>query len=112
MLNLLIGFENNHQDGTYPFFNWILSNGERSQQRDALNPTKFTHMLPAGSHNKIRSVRIHYYLDHIGGFKFLDKEGTLLWKIGLTNTWYLKEETVEIEEHEVIIGLACKLLSD
>ncbi len=30
----LIGFENDNEDGIGIFFNWILSNGDRSTQRD------------------------------------------------------------------------------
>ncbi len=80
-LNHLAGFENNREDGTGWKMNFILSNGDRSHQRDERWPTSYTHMFPAGSHNMIRSVNIHHY-DYIGGFSFYDKEGALLWKIG------------------------------
>ncbi len=88
------------------FFNFILSNGDRSQQRD-LGETYYDHILPAGSHNRIRSVNI-YYIDQIAGFSFHDKEGALLWKIG--NNWSrFEKETVDIAENEVIFGVVAKL---
>jgi hypothetical protein len=66
-------------------------------------------MMPAGSHNKIRSVSIYYY-DSILGFSFFDKEGALLCKIGDTKqkSWK-KVGTVLIEEFEVIVGVVAKL---
>jgi hypothetical protein len=79
-------------------------------------------MLPEGAYKIIRSVTIHY-VDYINGFSFLDKEGALLWKIGYTDsndfksdfigetTWssWLKRETVQISENEVIVGVVAKL---
>ncbi len=63
--------------------------------------------MPEGSHNKIRSVSIHY-CGSIGGFSFFDKEGALLWEIGYIESW-LKVETVLLEENERIIGVVAKL---
>ena len=83
VLHTLVGFENSMKDGTNAHFNFILSNGTRSTQRDWGYPTDYTHMIPADSLNKIRSVKIHYY-DHIVGFSFFDKDGALLWGIGNT----------------------------
>ncbi len=88
-------------------FNLILSNGHRSTQRDEHFPTKYTHMMPAGCINKIRSVTIHYS-NCIGGFSFFDKEGALLWKIGDTTDSYYKVENVLIEENERIVGVVAK----
>ncbi len=65
-------------------------------------------MIPTDALNKIRSVTIHYY-GHIKGFSFFDKDGSLLWKIGITNPVY-KVDTVLLEENEVIIGVVAKLL--
>ncbi len=101
----IIGFENNRKNGSGNLFNFHLSNGTRSNQRDA-GWSYYDHMMPAGCHNKIRSVTIHYY-DHIRGFSFFDKEGALLWKIGFT--FDCKEETVLLEENEMIIGVVAKL---
>ncbi len=77
-INQLVGFENNHEDGTGSFFNFILSNGTRSTQRDEGYETKFNFMLPADALNKIRSVTIHYTWC-IDGFSFFDKDKKLLW---------------------------------
>ena len=41
----------------------------------------FTHLLPADSHKKIRSVDI-YFEKNIKGFSFYDKLGNFIWKIG------------------------------
>ncbi len=66
-------------------------------------------MMPKRSHNKTRSVSIHYFEDDcIGGFSFFDKEGALLWKIGEINSWD-KVGTVVIGENEVIFGVAASL---
>ncbi len=107
VLHHFIGFENNKKDGTGIWFNFLLSNGDRSKQRDK-NMTYYDHMMPAGSHTRIRSVNIHYF-NAIIGFSFLDKEGALLWKIGETTNRMNKVETVLIEDNEVIIGVIAKL---
>ncbi len=60
VLHTLIGFENNKGDGRGYAFNFILSNGTRSTQRDRYRRTKYDYMIPADAHNKIRSVTIHY----------------------------------------------------
>ncbi len=54
----ICGFE--ISDGTARRFNFILSNGDRSSQIDRGFQTKYTHMIPADAHKKIRSVIIHY----------------------------------------------------
>ena len=77
----LSGFENYFDDGSSCSMNFILSNGDRSKQKDGRWPTDYTHMMPADAHNKIRLITI-YHNDHILGFKFFDKVGALLWKIG------------------------------
>jgi hypothetical protein len=64
----------------------ILSNGDRSTKKDSSVKKFYDHMMPAGSHKKIRSVRINGYSGNIEGFMFFDKEGALLYKIGNT-TW-------------------------
>jgi hypothetical protein len=70
VLHPLVGLENNLKDGTGQMFNFISSNGKRSQQRDEENLTKFTFLIPEDA--KISSVDI-YYNKWILGFKFYDK---------------------------------------
>ncbi len=108
VFHYLAGFENNYLNGTGSFFNFILCNGARSKQRDEYYPNDFTHMLPAGSHNEIRSVTI-YFFKTIAGFKFYDKEGEHCWKIGVTTHPWLKTVTVLIADNEVIVGVVAKL---
>ena len=68
-------------------------------------------MILADALNKIGSVTIHYYINHcIFGFSFFDKDGALLYKIGLTES-YMKQETVLLEDNEVIVGVVAKLYS-
>ena len=59
-LNTLIGFENTLENGKGHYFNFILSNGARSKQRDEHHPTKYSHIVPSDLPNKIRSVNIFY----------------------------------------------------
>jgi hypothetical protein len=106
VINQLVGFENNSKDGTGYHFNFILSNGARSKQRD-VESTDFTFMIPADAFEKIRSVTIHYY-SCIVGFSFFDKDGALLWKHGNTASRTNKEKVV-LEENEVIVGVVAKL---
>ncbi len=82
VINQLVGFENNRQDGKDCFFNFILSNGTRSTQRDE-RFNYYDRMIPADLLNKIRSVTIYNnYHNCINGFSFFDKDGELLWEIG------------------------------
>ncbi len=114
VLHTLIGFENDYEDGGDGyFFNFILSNGTRSTQRDDRWPTDYTLMIPKGALKKIRRVTIHYWAnDYIDGVSFFDKDGALLWKIGYTGVSYQKEtETVVLAENEVIVGVVAKLRS-
>ncbi len=67
-------------------------------------------MIPDNAINRIRSVIIYHDDYCIGGFSFFDKDGALLWKIGLTESWLKKEkETVDIAENERIVGVVAKL---
>ncbi len=66
-------------------------------------------MIPTDALNKIRSVTLHHY-DCIYGFKFFDKDGALLWKIGATKQW--SGETVLLAENERIVGVVAKLSED
>ncbi len=79
-LHTLVGFENNQQDGTGFCFNFILSNGTRSTQRDEDFLTKYDFMIPTDALNKIRRVNIHYTY-RIRGFSFFDKDGALLGRL-------------------------------
>ncbi len=83
VLHHLAGVETHYKDGSGNRFNWIMSNGDRSKQREKEYPTKYTHMLPEGSHKMIRAVRVYYYYS-ITGFQFFDKDWALLWTIGNT----------------------------
>ncbi len=65
-------------------------------------------MIPADALNKIRSVTIYYQNDRIWNFKFFDKDGALLWKIGSIDDGFYKE-TVVLAENEVIVGVVAKL---
>ncbi len=107
LLHFLAGVENNYEDGTDDMFNFLLCNGERSQQRD-VGRTYYDHMMPERSHTKIRAVSIHYY-NFIRGFSFFDNEGKLLLKIGYTEPWFCDVKTVLIAENEVIVGVVAKL---
>ncbi len=110
-ISQLVGFQNNLKDGTGGYFNFILSNGTRSTQKDD-GYTYYDHIIPADALNKIRSVTIYYYeyRNCIAGFSFFDKDGALLWEIGWTTHLELKKETVLLEENEVIVGVVAKLL--
>jgi len=105
----LNGFESNREDGESDFMNFIMSNGDRSTQRDEHAPTNYTHMAPADSIDKIRHVTVHCYPDEgTSGFTFFDKDMKILWKHGLTGSSYT-QETVDIAEDERIIGVKAKL---
>ena len=83
-ISQLTGFETHFKDGTGRSFNYILSNGNRSTQRDDFKPTNFPHMIPADALNTITSVIINHDNARIVGFSFFDKDGALLFKIGAT----------------------------
>ncbi len=69
VLHTLTGLENS-KDGRGSMFNFISSNGARTQQRDKI-PKYTTHMIPGT--RQIRSVEV-YYIDGtwIHGFGFFD----------------------------------------
>jgi hypothetical protein len=84
-ISQLVGFETNLQDRESELFNFILSNGNRSTQREKGNTyTGFDNLIPADALKKIRSVTIHYHDGFICGFSFFGKVGALLWEIGNT----------------------------
>ena len=82
----IAGFESDKEDGEGMSFNIIMSNGQRSTQRDEKRPTNFTHMMPVGADRKSRSVNlyndIYSYTVFIVGFQFFDKDRKLIWQIG------------------------------
>ncbi len=71
--------------------------------------TYYDHMIPEGSHKMIRLVRIHYYPSVITGFSFFDKDDSLIWEIGNTESEDCVFDTVMIDENEVIVGVVAKL---
>ena len=92
VLHTLAGFKNNQGfDGTGSRFNFILDNGTRSTQYDEDFPIDFTHMIPKDALKRLRSVTIYYNENAIMGFSFFDKDGALLWKIGVTTERMKKE---------------------
>ncbi len=70
----LAGFENNDEDGKGDKFNFIMSNGAKTKQRDK-GCNYYTLMMPAGAEKRIRAVHIHHKKDWIAGFSFFDKDG-------------------------------------
>ncbi len=68
-------------------------------------------MIPKNAIKKIRSVTIHDNNRFISGFCFFDKDGELLWEIGMNRSG-LKKETVLLAENEVIVGVVAKLYSN
>jgi hypothetical protein len=82
VLHSLTGLQTNVSNGAH--FNFIVSNGDRSKQRDKDFPTNSTNMIPEGA--KIRSVDIYYYegsLSYITGFEFFDGERRSIFKVGM-----------------------------
>ncbi len=64
-------------------------------------------MLTEGK--KIRSVDIYYNpASYIEGFRFFDKDHSLIFDIGFTNLGY-RCKNVQLEDDEVIFGVAAKL---
>ncbi len=101
------GFENNCDSGTGARFNWILSNEQRSQQKDQ-GQTYYPHLLPEGA--AVSSIDIYYYTTNprVRGFEFFDKKHTLIMKIGSIAG---PKQTVVLADNEVIIGVIAKLVS-
>ncbi len=70
-------------------------------------------MIPRDALLKTHSVYVYYhdYWHCICGFKFFDKDGALLWKIGWVDSRF-DIEYVYLEENEVIVGVVAKLYQD
>jgi hypothetical protein len=58
-------------------------------------------------HLNVRRVDIYYDSEHIYGFKFFDKNKSLVWNIG-NLAWTLKVANVVLEENETIVGVAAR----
>ncbi len=117
VLQFLAGFEIDKQHGSRALENFILSNGDRSQLENWFVNQPITHMMPARSHKKIRSVTIHSYVEfNIIGLSFFDKEGALLWEIGnTTDPGFLGvkwDKTVLVAEDEVIVGVVARIIEE
>ncbi len=107
----LIGFRIDSKEGKGSVFNFILSNGAQSTLSGDKLPTDYTFMIPKKALSKIRSVNIHCYFHRcISGFAFFDKDGALLWEIGVTTE--KEKETVLLDENEVIVGVVAKQLKE
>lgn len=104
----LKGVKNNLSDGSGARFNWVLSNGNKSNQMDDDWPTDYPHMMPEQVPNQIRSVDILYDDECIRGFNFFDQHKQLIWEIGDVDDGYTVN-TVALAEDEVIIGVVAKL---
>ena len=77
--------------------NFILSNGDTSQQKDEMYPTKHTHEMHPDALNKTRSVSV-YFDECIWGFTFFDKDNKLLWEHGWTGQCWMRNETFQLAE--------------
>lgn len=97
----LSGFENS--DGKSCFYNFILSNGDRTEQASAL--TMKDHMIPDGKSVKKVQIFCNNVLN-IEGFQFFDRDGNVVFKIG-RQTDAVSE--VELQDDEQIIGFKAKL---
>ncbi len=109
MIHTIVGLENITAKWDGAIFNFIMSNGDRTAQRYARDPTNYSHTLFDGADKIMRSVDIHHFPEHITGFSFFDKDEALLWEIGLATESWMKVETVVISDNEVIVGVVAKL---
>ena len=66
-------------------------------------------MIPKDAINRIRSVIVFYDRLSINGFSFFDMDKKLLWEYGDTNYPSDKQETVVLEENQVIVGVTAKV---
>jgi len=61
-------------------------------------------------HLNVRRVDIYHDSEHIYGFKFFDKNKSLVWNIG-NLAWTMQVANVVLEENETIVGVAAKYLN-
>ena len=66
-------------------------------------------MMP--SSKKVKTVEIFYCTDCVDGFRFFDKDHSLIFEIGWISPWFTIK-TVVIGENEAIIGVVAKLYPD
>ena len=120
----LSGFEHSSEEFQHgSYFNFILSNGERTQGKDEgvdnYDWSTYTfyyseHMMPEGVHKQIRSVEINHNNFYVCGFLFFDKCDKLIWEIGLNKQYDKRYKMlpakVVLEENEMIVGVVAKIL--
>jgi len=87
----ITGFENDKENGVGCSFDFILSNGQRSNQRDS-GSNYFSHMIPADEFHRIRIVNICYDDNFIRTLFFYDKDWDFIFRIGLDYPWRYKEK--------------------
>ena len=125
MLPHLAGIMANRPCGTGCNFNFIMSNGEKSRQREE-GMKFYPFMIPENVTKGIRSVEIYYRSNDlyyvkkrdrydgdliVTGFVFYDGEMSVIWKIGknVSKATIKNFHTVKMKENEVIIGVVAKL---
>ena len=97
----LAGFEN--PDGKSCFFNFVLSNLERTEQYSEIKMKEY--MMTEGRQIKSAQIFCNNVLN-LEGFCFFDREGNVIFEIGK------KTETVHkvvLKDNEQIIGIRAKL---
>ena len=65
---------------------------------------RYDHLLPLNE--KVTKVTIYYYYK-ILGFRFWLSAGSI-WDIGRVGSGYMKTQTIDIDENEVIVGFKAK----
>ncbi len=116
VLHTLAGLATRHKDENCSLggeFNFIMSNGSRSEQKYA-GLKLYDHLIPADSNKNIKRVDIHQrterrhgdYNSWITGFFFFDQDHSFLWRIGETGN---KITTVVLSDNEVITGVVATL---
>jgi len=111
----LAGFESISKTGDSAIFGFILSNGDSSQKLPGSFPTPYKHMIPASVIGRMSAVIIEYsydtFYDHILGFTILDRDGSKVFRIGLTSNTTINRmtETIQIPEGELIVGVKAKI---
>ena len=79
----------------------------KTNQRD-IGVELVTYMMPENTHKKTKKVRIYCCgIANVCGFKFFDKNQSLLFEVGFTGELANSKEIV-IEENQQIIGVVVK----
>jgi hypothetical protein len=116
VLHTLAGLKTRHIDENCSLkgeFNFIMSNGARSEQKYEVFKF-YDHIIPAGSNKNIKRVDIHQrtvrrhgdYNSWITGFTFFDQDQSPFWRIGETGN---KLTTVMLSDNIVITGVVATL---